>query len=185
MSVLEAIEKRRSVRRYDPDKAVSDEDVATILEAARLSPSWKNGQPWRFVVVRSRELLGSIADNLIEGNSATRAVRTCSALIALIGVPAEGAEFEDKSFWLVDCGIAGEHIHLQAQELGIGTVWVSWVSGKGVRALLGVPEDMEIVGLFPLGYPEPDAERKARPRRPLAEIASHERMGVPFEAPSE
>ncbi|MHB0980529.1 MAG: nitroreductase family protein [Thermoleophilia bacterium] len=181
MDVRETIEKRRSIRRYDPDRAVSDETIATILEAARLSPSWKNGQPWRFIVVRSPDLLDSIADNLVEGNSATRAVRTCSALIVLIGVPSEGAVYENKAFWLVDCGIAGEHIHLQASELGVGTVWVSWVSGAGVRSLLGVPDDLEIVGLFPLGYPEPGHHPKARGRKPLTEIASYERMGVPFE----
>lgn len=57
---------------------------------------------------------------------------------------------------------------------------MSRVSGAEIRSLLGVPDDMAIVGLFPLGYPEPGTKPKARGRKPLGNIASSERKGSPL-----
>ncbi len=55
MDLFEAIKKRQSIRKYKPDP-VSDKDLNTILEAARLAPSWHNYQCWRFVVVKDPEV---------------------------------------------------------------------------------------------------------------------------------
>lgn len=54
LTVWEAIKTRRSIRRFVPDD-VPDEMINQILEAARLSPSGSNSQPWRFLVVRDAE----------------------------------------------------------------------------------------------------------------------------------
>ena len=56
------VEKRRSTRGYDEDRAVSDDRVRTILECARWRPRWGNGQPWEFVVVREQSVRYKIAD---------------------------------------------------------------------------------------------------------------------------
>jgi nitroreductase len=183
MDVTQTVATRRSIRKFDPDRRVGDEDLATIVEAGRLAPSWKNDQPWRFVVVRSPETLNALADCLPEGNGAHRTIRAASAAIVLIGVPGEGAVHQGKEFWLVDCGIAGENIHLQATALGIATVWVSLLDSAGVCGVLGMPEGMECVGIFPLGYATPDiADRPRVPRRPAEEVVFAERFGQPFTA---
>jgi len=54
MDVREAIQKRRSIRRFKPD-TVSDELIQQILESARLAPSGSNTQPWRFIVIKDAE----------------------------------------------------------------------------------------------------------------------------------
>ena len=54
MDVKQAIESRRSIRRFKPD-ALPQETIEMILDAARLAPSGKNNQPWQFVVVRGDE----------------------------------------------------------------------------------------------------------------------------------
>jgi nitroreductase len=54
LSTKEAIEKRRSIRRYKPEP-VSDEHLFALLDAARLAPSGSNAQPWRFKIVRDQE----------------------------------------------------------------------------------------------------------------------------------
>lgn len=54
MNILELSQTRFSARKYT-DEAVSDDDLAYILECARLAPSAVNRQPWKFVVVRSKE----------------------------------------------------------------------------------------------------------------------------------
>jgi nitroreductase len=48
------VEKRRSTRGCDEDRAVSDDRVRTILECTRWAPPGGNGQPWKFVVVREQ-----------------------------------------------------------------------------------------------------------------------------------
>lgn len=180
MDVKEAIIRRRSIRKFETDRQVSDADIATVVEAGRQAPSWKNDQPWRFVVVRDPDLRESVAQCLPEMNPAAGTVRAASAVIVLVGVPAEGAVHQDKPFWLVDCGIAGENMYLQATELGIATVWVSLVDGPRLCALLGLPEGMECVGLFPLGYAPEGYEPKPRGRKEAADIVWSERYGRPF-----
>lgn len=54
MNILELSQTRFSARKYT-DEAVSDDDLAYILECVRLAPSAVNRQPWKFVVVRSKE----------------------------------------------------------------------------------------------------------------------------------
>jgi nitroreductase len=180
MDVVEAVASRRSIRRFQEDKDVSHADVEKILQAGRLAPSWKNDQPWRFLVVRSPETRNAIADRLPQGNPAMSTIRAASALIVLLGVPAEGEVHQDKPFWLVDCGIAGAVMYLQATELGIATVWVSLLDGPAVCRLLGAPEGMECVGVFPLGYALSDAPTKPRPRKALEDIAFFEEYGRPL-----
>ena len=56
------VEGRRSTRRYDESRHVSDEIVRTILDCARWAPSGGNGQPWEFIVVREQAVRHHIAD---------------------------------------------------------------------------------------------------------------------------
>jgi nitroreductase len=177
MDVAAAIACRRSIRKFQEGREVPDADIAKILEAGRLAPSWKNDQPWRFVVIRSPEMRNAIADCLPQGNPAMGAIRAASAVIVLLGVPAEGEMHQDKPFWLVDCGIAGANMYLQATELGIATVWVSLLDGPAVCRSLEAPDGMECVGVFPLGYALADAPTKARPRKPAGEVFFSEKYG--------
>lgn len=184
MEVREAIKRRRSVRKFDTDRQVSDEDLRKIIEAGRMAPSWKNDQPWRFVVVRSQEAKDRIADCLLNSNPAVKAVRTASALLLLIGVPEEGEVHQDKPFWLVDCGIAGEHIFLEATELGIGTVWVSMLDSPAICNAVDLPAGMECVAVFPLGFPLEEIEAKPRTgRKAFDDVVFSERFGQPFMSP--
>jgi nitroreductase len=185
MDVRAAITKRRSIRKFEQGRVVSDAEIATIVEAGRQAPSWKNDQPWRFVIVRDPALRERVASCLPESNRAADTIRAASAVIVLVGVPAEGAIHQDKPFWLVDCGIAGENMHLQATELGVATVWVSLLDSPRLCGELGLPQGMECVGLFPLGYAPEGYEPKPRGRKPWEEIVWFERHGQPFLSPTE
>ncbi|MHB8869236.1 MAG: nitroreductase family protein [Thermoleophilia bacterium] len=184
MDVSAAIAKRRSIRRFEEGRDVSDADLMKIVEAGRQAPSWKNDQPWRFVVVRSAEQRARVAECLPDTNPAANTIRAASALIVLVGVPAEGAVHQDKPFWLVDCGIAGENMYLQATELGIASVWVSLLDSPRLCDTLGLPQGMECVGVFPLGYAPEGYEPKPRGRKELADIVWSEQYGRPFAPPS-
>lgn len=178
MEVRSAIEQRRSIRAFDYDRPVSDQDVARIVEAGRLAPSWKNLQPWRFVVVRSAEMRARIAGCVPPGNPSQATIAKASAVIVLLGVPEEGEVHQDKPFYLVDCGIAGENMYLEAVELGLSSVWVSLVDGPAICRLLGAPAGWECVGVFPIGYAaDGEGDKPKRPRKPTEEIVFFDRVG--------
>jgi len=69
---------------------------------------------------------------------------------------------------MLDIGIAVEHIILEAEAQGLGTCWVGWFNGAKVRDILNIPDQVKVVALLPIGYP--DESPDARPRKPLEEI---------------
>jgi nitroreductase len=75
--------------------------------------------------------------------------------------------------WPVDVACAVEHLMLQAEEEGLGTCWIGAFEEKDVKAILNVPEDVKVLALTPLGYP--DEEPRYRGRKDLSEILSYDR----------
>ena len=70
---------------------------------------------------------------------------------------------------LLDLGIAGEHLVLQAEELGLGTCWIGWIKPKEVRRIVGWSRSIEPVSLITVGWPSSE-DRKSRPRLSMEEI---------------
>ena len=77
--------------------------------------------------------------------------------------------------FFVDMGIAGEHIVLQAEELGLATCWLGWINYRRVRKVLRVPRKFKIVAMMPLGYAEKRPQREP-PRRGFDEVAFFNRV---------
>ncbi len=159
MIFQELISKRCSCRKFLP-LAVEEEKILQSIEAARLAPSACNSQPWKFIVVNDI----NIKQKLVE--SATSGIYKLSKFISgapvIIVVLADKVGFLSKvgslirntRFYLIDIGIACEHIVLQATELGLGSCYVGWFSEKGVKKVLKIPKKYEIPLLICLGYPE-------------------------------
>jgi len=111
MEVSEAIEKRRSIRKYKPS-GISNESLKKILEAARLAPSAGNRQPWRFVVVRNSERKKLLAE------AAQNQMFLADAGVIIVAL----ADAEASPKWLKqDVMIAMEHMVLASTSLGYGT----------------------------------------------------------------
>jgi len=182
MTVIEAINRRRSVRKYKADP-ISEETIDLVLEAARWAPSWANTQCWRFVVVREAETKARIAEALRQGNPATDAVRNAPVVIvacAELGKSGfyKGEAATDKGDWFMfDVALAMQNLVLTAHELGLGTVHVGLMDTKKIEETLQVPEGIRVVELTPLGYP--DEQPKVPKRRELSEIVFHEKYGQP------
>lgn len=166
---------RRSVRRY-PDKPVEREKILMCLEAARQAPSAENVQPWRFLVIDDPELKERIGKEIFSGiYSMSRFAAKAPVLIFILArldiiVHRIGKQIQNIHYYFIDCGIAGEHIVLQAEELGLGTCWVGWFNTKKARRALKIPRKYKIVSILALGYAgkKPSREKK---RKSLDEIA--------------
>lgn len=167
MSFLELAQKRRSLRSYLPDP-VEQEKLEYVLECARLAPSWKNLQCWRFIVVEDEALRQELTTAYAETNPGRKALLQAPLIVVLCGVPAESEIWEGKDYMMLDAGLAMEHLILAAAEQGLGTCWQGLFSEAKVREILKVPENVRILAMTPLGYPA--EERKPRPRKEMSQI---------------
>jgi nitroreductase len=168
MNVMEAIEARRSIRAY-LDKPVEEQKLMRVLEAARLAPSAKNIQEWKFVVVRDKATRILLAD-AAKGQTF---VGQAPLIIAACGTVTDYVMTCGQAAYPVDLSIAVEHMVLQAVEEGLGTCWIGAFYEDQVKKILGIPDSARVVALLPLGYPA--SQPAARPRKPLAEIVAWEK----------
>jgi nitroreductase len=167
MTVLEAIRKRYSCRAY-LEKPIEQEKLDMIFQAARLAPSAKNLQDWRFVVVtdkQTRHRLAEAANNqmFIEKTGAIIVACSNSDEVMRCGQP----------LGPIDVAIALEHVCLQATQLGLATCWIGSFYPEKVRAILGIPQDIAVIELMALGYP---ADKPKEPKRqPLKSMLCYEK----------
>jgi nitroreductase len=169
MSVLDVIRQRRSVRVYRPDP-IPEEALQRLLEAARLAPSGKNLQPWKFVLVQD----DPIKKKLARACNQQAFIADAPLIIVACGFPDECYRAMGRYMrsWPVDVTIALEHLILQAQEEGLGTCWIGSFEEEEVKSLLNVPEHVKVLALTPLGYPGEDPQ--SRGRKPLEKIVSYD-----------
>ena len=160
MTVLDVIRKRYSCRAYQ-DKPIEREKLEQILEAARLAPSAKNLQDWRFVVVTDKETKRKIAQ---AANNQTF-LQNAGAIIVACSVSNEVMRC-GQAVGPIDVAIALEHIALQAAELGLATCWIGSFYPEKVRPIVGIPQDIAIIELMAVGYP---ADSRKEPNRQAIE----------------
>lgn len=174
MDFFDVIRDRRSIRKYQ-DKPVEPEQLMAVLEAARLAPSWKNQQCWRFLVLRDAQLRLALLDCFHEENPGRKGLSQAPVVIVVCADPEESGIEEGKEYYLADAAMAFEHLCLAAKALGLGTCWMGWLDEERLKATLGIPAQLRVVGVTPLGYPDQDP--KPRPRRELSEIAFFDQWG--------
>jgi len=180
-SFQQLVKNRRSIRKY-LEKPVENEKVLACLEAARMAPSADFVQPWRFLVIDEPELKKNLTDEVFSGiySSSKFAAKApvIIVMLAKLDVVANriGKQIQGIHFYFIDIGIAGEHIALQAEELGLGTCWIGWFSTRKTRKLLNIPRKYKIVSLMSMGYSESRPSKEKR-RKLLSEIAWFNKIG--------
>ncbi|RKZ30961.1 nitroreductase [bacterium] len=163
MDFFDVIYKRRSIRKYK-NKPVEWEKVKKIIDSARVAPSARHRQPWRYIVITDPEMKERVYKSARE----QKFILEAPVLIACVGYPADYVCTNGNIAHQVDIGIAGEHIALSATALGLGSCWVAAFQQREMKEILNVPEDAHIVALFTIGYP--DEEPKPKTRKSLDEI---------------
>lgn len=157
ISILDIIKSRRSTRRFKSDM-VSDEDLNAVLEAGRWAPSGENKQPWKFIVIKNRDIMLKIVElSPFKGFHAF--LRNGPILIAIL-VNSKASK------WVVlDGAICTQNIMLESWARGLGTCFSSWYPTmpssivKKVKQLLNIPDHWTIITFTPLGYPIDDPKR--------------------------
>ncbi len=168
MDFFDAVRHRCSVRKFKPGD-VPDRDVARILEAGRLAPSGCNLQNREFVVVRDADTIAKLAE-------VQDSFENVPVVIAVVMSPT-ATSFG--SYWVEDCAACVENMLLAIAALGYGSVWVEGTllqKEQWAKELLGVPDDLRLYVLLPVGHPADEAQQAAK--KPLDEIVHYESYGT-------
>jgi len=156
MTVIEAIRKRYSCRAYQ-DRPIEQDKLDEVFKAARLAPSARNAQDWRFVVITDEQTKIKLA----EAANNQRFLEKAGAII--VACSNDGHVMRcGQAIAPIDVAIALEHICLQATDLGLATCWIGSFFPEKVRPILGIPEDTAIIELMALGYPADEGTQPDR-----------------------
>jgi nitroreductase len=142
---------RWSPTQFDPSDVVSEEEIESLLEAARWAPSAGNSQPWAFIVARRGE---SDHDRLVRhlAKSSATWASTAGVLIANLSHRlVEDTDWEYSEFSLYDLGQAVAHMSFQAQSLGLGVRQFRAFDREGLTAEFGVPPHWELTTMSAIG----------------------------------
>jgi nitroreductase len=160
VDALEAIRKRRSVRRYTGDP-IPREHLLQIVDAGRLAASGNNRQPWEFVVVTDRGLIDQL-------KVASQWMDKAAAIIAVVMDPTS-------RWWMEDGSAAVQNMLVAATALGYGSCWLEGYTiprEEEFKILLGVPPGKRLLTLVPVGIP---VEWPVKEKKPLSAVVFWER----------
>ena len=170
MEALECIKTRRSIRKFK-DQPVDHDTLRSIVEAASMSPSWKNSQVPRYNVVESKEIKEDIANNCTLGFAHNCDIISAAPALVVVSVIEKRCGYErDGSFttskedrWeMFDAGIACQTFCLAAHDMGIGSVILGIFDEQAVAKSLSLPEGEKVAALIAIGYPDQECEAPKR-----------------------
>ncbi len=169
MDFLTLAEKRFSVRKFS-DRPVESDKLELILKAGRAAPTAKNFQPQSIYVIQSAEALEKL-------NRCSPCVYGApSALLVCYDKNVSWKRhYDGKDHGDIDASIVLTHMMLQAEELGLGSVWVCVFDPVAIAAEFGLPDNLVPSSLMPLGYAADDAEPAPMhaQRKPVSETACY------------
>lgn len=173
--LLSLIKQRQSDRAYDPARAVEQEKLDYVLEAARLAPSACNAQPWTFVVVTDpalrRQMASAVSDMGLNHFSYQAPIMIVLVQESPNFTSKAGGWIKNKHYPDTDLGIAAAHLTLAAAEQGLGSCIIGWFDEKQVKSLLEIPGPKRPLLIITLGYStQPTRSKK---RRDLSEVVSY------------
>ena len=168
MNVFEAVRTLLAVRSYQ-DTPVAEEIIRRIVEAGRLTASSMNRQPWHFIVVQNRDTLHQLGTLVRTGPYVAQA--PLAIVVAIDKTP----------FAVSDASRAIQSMLLTAWDEGLGSNWVGFGGLGAIKALLDIPDEVDVFAILPIGYPTESLGQGKKQRKALAEVVHRERFEQPFE----
>ena len=159
-TVLHNILQRKSVRAYT-DRAVSHEQLDTLIRAAMAAPTGRDMRPWHFIVLEGRHQLSPLAEQLPYAKMLAEAQ---AAVVVCGDMSVTDKEGNPSRNWTFDCSAATENLLLQAEAMGLGAVWTGVYPYderlEAVKQTLHLPDHLIPLNVIPIGYPKGDPQPK-------------------------
>ncbi len=168
MDTFEAIRTVLATRAFR-DTPIPDDITHQIVEAAHLTASSQNGQPWQFIVVQDRDMLRQLGALIRTGPYIAQA-----PMAIVVGTT-------KSPFDVSDASRAIQSMILTAWSRGVASNWVGFHGLDAIKPLLGIPDSVDVLAVVPFGYPVKPGGAGIKKRKPLGEIAYRERFGQPYE----
>lgn len=152
MDFFKVVEKRCSIREYS-SKPIGRKDLEKMINAARLAPTARCVQPWEFIIVKNKDMLDSISAMALNGKFINGA--DCAIVVLC----------KETKYYLEDGCAATENILLAATALDIGSCWIAGDKkdySQSIVRLLGAPDELKLISIISLGYPESDFSLKQK-----------------------
>ena len=152
MEFQKVIESRRSIRKYDAEKRVSEEQIREMIQAAIYAPSWKNSQTARYYCVLSQDMFEKVRTECLPEFNANNVEGASALIVTAVVKNRSGYERSGEptnelgnGWGVYDLGLANENLLLKAAEMGIGTLVM------GIRDE-NIPEEQMVVSVIGVGY---------------------------------
>jgi nitroreductase len=168
------------MRKYT-DEPVPEEKLQKVLEAVQWAPSWVNLQVWEVIVVDDPETKAALQECVAEVNPGRKGVTMAPIVLAVCGRQGKSGFYKNAAVtaygdWVMfDIGIACQNICLAAWAEGLGTLHLGMLDHVKAGNVLGLPEDVKLYELIPLGTPA--KEGAAPPRRKIEEFTHKNKFG--------
>ena len=174
MNFLEIANARQSTRAYDETRSVEDEKLNAILEAARLSPSACNGQPYHLTVCTG-ETAKEVA-MACRGLGMNKFATQAPICIVIYEMPyvksaAMGAKVKNNDYRSIDIGIATAYLTAEAAAQGLATCILGWFDNEKICKLCDLEHPARLV--ITLGYATEDEKLRPKKRKDLTELVSY------------
>jgi nitroreductase len=163
MNFTEIAQNRQSCRNFDPDRQVEENKLTAILNAATLSPSAVNRQPYFLTVCK-----GELAKEVAKATTPMGFNKfTLDAPLQIVisekppVLPNVGAKMKKSDYRSVDIGILSAYITAEATAQGLGSCIIGWFDEKKLKTLCGIKDTVRLV--ISIGYAK--AEDKLRPKK--------------------
>jgi len=151
MDFYKVIENRTSNKSYN-STPIPTEKLDKIINAALMAPSWKNKTCYRFIFINQQNLKEQISNTIINQTDQTaNSAKQAPIIAVIVADPSESGNTDDKSYYMLDCGIAMEHLVLAATNEGYGTCWIGSFDEDKVRNILNIPLNFKVVAMTPIG----------------------------------
>ena len=173
MDFLEIARQRQSCRSYDETRAVEEEKLDAILEAARLAPSACNGQPYHFTVCRA-QAAKDVAMACRGMGMNKFAVQAPIAIVVseedYVKSAAMGARVKNNDYRSIDIGIAAAYLTAEAAAQGLSTCILGWLDDGKIREICGLTHPVRLV--ITLGYAAHGDALRTKKRKERTELVS-------------
>ena len=173
MNFAEIAQTRQSCRSYNPEKAVEKEKLDAILEAARLSPSACNGQPYHITVCRG-EKAQEVAKACM-GMGINKFAPDAPVMLVISEEPysksaALGAKLKKNDYRSIDIGIVAAYITAEACAQGLGTCILGWLDSDKICGICNLDGTVRLV--ITLGYAKDDDKLRTKKRKELSKLVT-------------
>lgn len=174
MNFLEIANARQSCRSYDEARIVEDEKLNAVLEAARLSPSACNGQPWHITVCRG-EAAKEVALLTRGMGGMNKFAVQAPVLLVISEMPyvksaALGAKVKNNDYRSMDIGIAAAYLTAEATAQGLSTCILGWFDDEKVRSICGLDQPIRLI--ITLGYAKEGDPLRKKVRKDISDLVS-------------